>query len=125
MTATTTTTSILVVDDDVGIVETLQYLLLNEGYEVKAAKNGQDAIDRYKENRPDAVLMDIRMPIMNGFDAFFKIKEIDHNAQVILTSSYEINDEDYQRARKIGLGGILSKPFSFENIIKMINRCQN
>ena len=122
---TATATSVLVVDDDVGIIETLQYLLLNEGYDVVVAKNGQDAIDVYRETRPDAVLMDIRMPIMNGFDAFFKIKEMDKNAQVILTSSYAIEDKEYQRAKKMGLGGILSKPFSFENIIKMINRCQN
>ncbi len=118
-------TSVLIVDDDVGIVETLQYLLLNEGYEVMAARDGQEAVNHYKETKPDIVLMDIKMPIMNGFNAFFKIKEFDKNANVILTSSYAINNEEYQHAMNLGLVGILSKPFTTEKIIKMINKCQS
>lgn len=118
-------TLVLIVDDDVGIIDTLQYLLLNEGYDVVAAKNGQDAINLYKEINPDIVFMDIKMPTMNGFDAFFKIKELDKNAQIVLTSGYAIEDKDYQHAIKSGLVGMLSKPFSIEKITKMINRCQN
>ncbi len=118
-------TSILIVDDDVGIVETLQYLLLHEGYVVMAARDGQEAVNQYKETKPDIVLMDIKMPIMNGFNAFFKIKEFDKNANVVLTSSYAINDEEYQHAINLGLVGLLSKPFTIEKIIKMINKCQS
>lgn len=118
-------TSVLIVDDDVGIVETLQYLLLNEGYGVMAARDGQEAVNQYKETKPDIVLMDIKMPIMNGFNAFFKIKEFDKNANVVLTSSYAINNEEYQHAMNLGLVGILSKPFTTEKIIKMINKCQS
>ena len=117
--------SILIVDDDVGILETLQYLLLNEGYEVAVSRNGQDAVNQYKEIKPNIVLMDIKMPIMNGFNAFFKIKEFDKNAQVILTSSYAIDNEEYQHAKKMGLVGLLSKPFTIEKIIKMIDKCQS
>ncbi len=65
------------------------------------------------------------MPIMNGFNAFFKIKEFDKNANVVLTSSYAINNEEYQHAMKLGLVGMLSKPFTTEKIIKMINKCQS
>ena len=96
-------TSILIVDDDSVILETLQYLLLNEGYEVVPARNGQEAINTYKEIHPNVVLMDIKMPIMNGFEAFFKIKELDKEACVILTSAYSINNDDYQYAKKLGL----------------------
>ena len=118
-------TSVLIVDDDAGILETLEYLLLNEGYKVLVAKNGQDAVNQYRETKPNAVLMDIKMPIMNGFSAFFKIKEFDKNAKIVLTSSYAINDDEYQQAKKLGLVGILSKPFTVETIIKMIDKCQN
>ena len=118
-------TSVLIVDDDVGIIETLQYLLLNEGYHVTAANDGQDAINGYRKTKPDVVLMDIKMPLMNGFSAFFKIKEFDENAKVVLTSSYAIDDEEYQHAKKLGLAGMLSKPFTIEKIIKMIDKCQN
>ena len=118
-------TSILLVDDDTGILETLQYLLLNEGYQVVAARDGQDAINQYKETKPDVVLMDIKMPIMNGFNAFFRIKEFDKNANVVLTSSYAIDNEEYQYAKKSGLVGMLSKPFTIEKIINMIDKCQN
>ena len=116
-------TSVLIADDDVGILETLQYLLLNEGYHVTVARDGQDAVNQYKEIKPDVVLMDIKMPVMDGFNAFFKIKEFDENANVVLTSSYAIDNEEYQHAKKIGLVGILSKPFTIANIIKMINKC--
>ena len=118
-------TSVLIVDDDVGIIETLQYLLLNEGYHVTAARDGQDAVNQYKETKPDIVLMDIKMPIMNGFSAFFKIKEFDENANVVLTSSYAIDNEEYQHAKKSGLAGMLLKPFTIEKIIKTIDKCQN
>ena len=118
-------TSVLIVDDDTGILETLEYLLLNEGYEVAVAKNGQDAVNQYKETKPDIVLMDIKMPIMNGFSAFFKIKEFHKDAKIILTSSYAINDEEYQHAKNLGLVGMLSKPFTIEKIIKMIDKHQN
>ena len=115
--------SVLIVDDDIGILETLQYLLLNEGHHVTAARDGQDAINQYKETKPDIVLMDIKMPVMNGFDAFFKIKEFDENANVVLTSSYAIDNEEYQHAKKLGLVDMLSKPFTLEKIIKMIDKC--
>lgn len=115
---------ILIADDDVGILETLQYLLLNEGHNVIAAKNGLDAMNQYKERAPDVVFMDVKMPLMNGFDAFFKIKEFDKNAKIILTSGYAIDDSDYQHAKKSGLVGLLSKPFSIEKISNMIDESQ-
>lgn len=118
-------TSVLIVDDDTGIVETLQYLLLSEGYDVVSAGNGQEALSRYKEINPDVVLMDIKMPVMSGFDAFFKIKEFDKNAQVVLTSGYAIDNEEYQHATKSGLVGMISKPFAIEKIIKVIDKCGN
>ena len=114
--------SILIVDDDTGIIDTLQYLLLNEGHSVMAAKNGLEAIARYKETQPDIVFMDIKMPLMSGFDAFFKIKEFDKNAKVVLTSGYAIDDQEYQHAIKSGLVGMLSKPFTIENIAKIIDK---
>ena len=117
-------TTVLIVDDDAGILETLQYLLLNEGYHVTSARNGQDAINQYKAIKPDVVLMDIKMPIMSGFHAFFKIREFDKKANVILISSYAIDNEEYQEAVRLGLVGILSKPFTIEKIIKMINKCK-
>ena len=117
--------SVLIVDDDSMILETLQYLLLNEGYDAVVAKNGQEAFDKYKEIRPKVVLMDIKMPIMNGFDAFFKIKKFDKDACVILTSAYAIDDDDYQNAKKLGLAGLLPKPFTVEKIVMMMKKCQN
>ena len=114
--------SVLIVDDDNGIIETLQYLLLNEGYDVVSARNGLDAINQYKQDKPDIVLMDIKMPIMNGFNAFFIIKEFDKEAKIVLTSSYAIDNEEYQHAKKLGLVGLLSKPFTIEKIVKMIDK---
>lgn len=117
--------TVLIVDDDSMILETLQYLLLNEGYDAIIAKNGQEAIEKYKETNPAIVLMDIKMPIMNGFDAFFKIKDLDKDARVILTSAYAIDDGDYQHAKKLGLAGLLPKPFTIDKIVKMMKKFQD
>ena len=116
---------ILLVDDDVDIIEPVQYLLTEEGHKVTTASNGSEAITEYKENNPDITFMDIKMPVLNGYDAFNKIMKIDPNAKIVFTSGYAINDEQFQIAKKSGLCDLLTKPFDIESMIKMIQKYAN
>jgi len=116
---------VLLVDDDVDIIEPVQYLLIEEGYEVITASNGNEAITEYKENKPAITFMDIKMPVLDGYEAFNKIRKIDKDAKIVFTSGYMINDEQFQSAKKSGLCDLLQKPFDIDSMIKMIKKYTN
>ena len=111
---------ILLVDDDIQFLEATEYMLKYENYDVITAKNGEEAVKRYAESRPDIVLMDLKMPIMNGYDAFFKIKKDSPDAKIVFTSAYAINDEEFEKAKKSGLFGLLTKPFDLIELNSII-----
>ncbi len=111
---------VLLVDDDVQFLEATEYMLKYENYMVITAKNGEDAIIKYKESEPDIVLMDLKMPVMNGYDAFFKIKKDDPDAKIVFTSAYAINNKEFEKAKNSGLYGLLTKPFDLNELNKII-----
>ena len=111
---------ILLVDDDIQFLEATEYMLKYENYEVVTAKNGEEAIKKYKDSRPDIVLMDLKMPVMNGYDAFFKIKKENPEAKIVFTSAYTINNEEFEKAKHSGLFGLLTKPFDLNELKKII-----
>jgi len=117
--------TILLVDDDIDVLEPIQYLLIEEGHKVITASNGSEAITEYTENNPAITFMDIKMPVLNGYDAFNKIKEIDKDARIVFTSGYAIDNEEFQSAKKSGLCDLLTKPFEIESMIKMIKKYAN
>ena len=107
---------ILLVDDDTQFLEATEYMLKYEDYVVVTAKNGEEAIKKYRESKPDVVLMDLRMPVMNGYDAFFKIKQENPEAKIVFTSAYAINSDEFEKAKKSGLYGLLTKPFDLTEL---------
>lgn len=115
-----TSQKILLVDDDIQFLEATEYMLKYENYEVVSAKNGEEAIKKFGESRPDIVLMDLKMPVMNGYEAFFRIKKEHPDAKIVFTSSYAIDNEEFGKAEKFGLFGLLTKPFDLEELNKMI-----
>ena len=116
---------ILLVDDDIDVLEPIQYLLIEEGHKVISASNGREAITEYNENTPDIVFMDIKMPVLNGYEAFKKIIELDKKAKIVFTSGYAIDNEQFQNAKKLGLCDLLTKPFEIVSMIKMIKKYAN
>lgn len=113
-------TRILLVDDDIQFLEATEYMLKYENYDVITAKNGEEAVKKYKESPTDIVLMDLKMPVMNGYDAFFKIKKDSPNAKIIFTSSYTINNKEFEKAEAAGLFGLLTKPFDLNELNSII-----
>jgi len=117
--------TILLVDDDIDVLEPIQYLLTEEGHKVITASNGNEAITEYTENTPDIVFMDIKMPVLDGFEAFNRIIELDKEAKIVFTSGYAIDDERFQKAKQKSLCDLLSKPFEIDSLIKMIKKYAN
>ena len=90
---------VLVVDDEEEIRKILSRILEQEGFKVVTAPNGQQAMQKICFDAPDAVLLDVRMPGLNGMEVLKKIKEIDETSSVKLGSSFQI---DFLRVNRAG-----------------------
>ena len=113
---------ILLVDDDSDFLESTQLMLMDEGYDVIPVTNGEDAVKKYREFRPSIVFLDIKMPGIDGFETFFRIRKLDSNARVIFTSSYALDDEKFKQAKELSLKGLLNKPFELDDLKKLIRK---
>ncbi|MCE5193331.1 MAG: sigma-54 dependent transcriptional regulator [Candidatus Cryosericum sp.] len=112
---------ILVVDDEENIRELLRESLEDEGYRVNVAKNGQEAIEKVRAMNPDTVLMDVKMPLMSGMDAFLKIKEFQPDLPVIFLTAFG-SSEVAISAMKSGAYDYLTKPFDIDEVRIKVKR---
>lgn len=117
-------TKLLIVDDDVNFGYTLSKVLAKKGYETTTAKDGFRALELMKENEFDTVLMDIKMPAMNGVETYKKIKEIRPSTVVIMMSAFSVADL-IREAVKEGVYAVIRKPFDIETIINMIEKAKS
>lgn len=106
--------TVLIVDDEQNIVDFLEEALKEE-YLIIKGKNGKEAIKKVQEYYPDAVLMDYKMPGMDGMEAFLKIKEIDKDIPVILMTAYGTSQVAIQ-AMKQGAYDYVTKPLDLDEI---------
>jgi two-component system response regulator (stage 0 sporulation protein F) len=86
---------ILVVEDEEGLRILYQEELEAEGYEVLTARNGKEAIQQLEDGRPDLIILDIVMPVMNGMEALGRILGKERKVPIILNSSYPGYREDF------------------------------
>jgi len=115
-------TKILLVDDDSDYLEVTQLMLMDEGYDVIPATNGEEGIAKYKDSKPDIVFLDIKMPGIDGYETFFRIKKIDSDAKIVFASSYALENEKYKKVKEMDLCGIINKPADFDEYEKMIKK---
>ncbi len=113
-------TSILIVDDDLGMTETLLDILTDLEYDVTVVNDGYQAIEIFKKRTYNFVLMDIKMPGINGVETFHEIHKIDESAKVIMMTAYSVNDLK-REAYDGGVTDILDKPLNIERVLKLIN----
>src|SRR5207253_8929898 len=85
--ATPDPTKILIIDDEIGPRESLR-MLLKPSYQVHTAENVETGLQLLQEKRPDTIVMDIRMPGMNGIDGLRKVREIDPHLSVIMFTGF-------------------------------------
>jgi DNA-binding NtrC family response regulator len=106
---------ILVVDDEYLIRWTLQQNLEKEGYEVLLAETGEAGLEKVKEEAPDLILLDIKLPGMDGFEVLAKTLEMDKGIIPIMITAYEEVDK-VVRAMRMGAFDYITKPFDFNKV---------
>ena len=112
---------ILVVEDQEDNRQILRDLLGNAGYELTEAENGEEAIAAVAKRRPDLILMDIQLPIMDGYEATRQIRTNPdlNSVPIIAVTSYALaGDED--KARAVGCDGYVSKPYSPRDLLAKV-----
>ena len=102
---------ILVVDDESDVRDLLSKFLTRRGYEVDTASDGKAALDAVRESQPDIVLLDIRLPKVDGLTVLERLKEEQQSVAIITMSG--IADEDTaRRSLELGAADFITKPFN-------------
>ena len=104
---------ILVVDDEVAICKMLEKFLRKKDFDVVTANSGPDAIERVRQERPHVVLLDIRMPGMDGVETLKKIREFDQDVGIIMITAVK-EDETGKACMKLGAYGYITKPLDLD-----------
>lgn len=114
---------VLVVEDEKNIALTLKMSLESEGYTVKIATNGLDAIQVAQEYKPDLIFLDIILPKVNGYLVCEALRqEIDTKNIPVIFMSAKNQEEDIKKAYEIGGDEYLIKPFSYEQIKELTKK---
>lgn len=112
---------LIVVAEDEDSNYELVRIVLSKRYRLVRAHNGIEAVTSCEDERPDLVLMDIRMPEMNGLDATRIIKEVNHDIPVIALSAYAF-DENIREAMAAGCDEFMAKPFRVEDLLDTVEK---
>lgn len=109
---------VLVIDDDPAIRQVIAYTLADEGYQVDAACDGQAALDLLEQRHPDVILLDMKMPGMDGWTFIRRYRErYDHRAPiVVLTAAHDAA----QRRAEVGAESHVAKPFDLDVLIERV-----
>jgi len=119
MTVSTPAPKILVVDDEVKMCFTLTKLFELSHYPVAVAHDGLEALDKIDSFQPNCILLDIRMPKMNGFEVLKKVKE-EHPEIVVLMTTAVATEESREQCLKAGAAEYLIKPIDFKTLLETI-----
>jgi DNA-binding response OmpR family regulator len=110
--------TILVVDDEPRYLRLLEVNLVPDGYAVRTAANGQEALEAVATERPDLLLLDVMMPVMDGFTACERIREFSTVPIIILTAKGE--ERDRVRGLDAGADDYIVKPFSAQELLARV-----
>jgi DNA-binding NtrC family response regulator len=110
---------ILLVDDEEVVLDVGTMMLEKIGYQVLGARNSAEAVEIFKQNEIDLVLLDLKLPDESGAETFKKIRAIDPDARVILSTGYNETQEVFE-LMDLGCRGMLQKPFSLERLFEKV-----
>ncbi len=112
---------ILIADDEPANRTLLKELLIKTGFEVEEASNGREAVEKVKTSRPDLVFMDMRMPVMDGYEAMREIKSLENSAHVpVIAVTASAFSENKKKMLETGMDGYIRKPYKFHEIYDII-----
>ncbi len=111
---------ILVVDDEIEILGLLSRFLKRQGCEVYTANCLKDGKEQFLNKHPDYLFLDVNLPDGNGLKSIPDFREIDRDVDIILMSAYNDNEMQFH-ARELGVKSFLNKPFTFDEINRIIS----
>ncbi|OIN90498.1 MAG: two-component system response regulator [Comamonadaceae bacterium CG1_02_60_18] len=113
--------TILVADDEPNIVISLEYLLKREGYSVLIARDGQEALDAIRRDRPELVLLDVMMPKKTGFEVCQEVRSDEQlQAIKILMLTAKGRDTDVAKGLALGADAYMTKPFATRELVEKV-----
>ena len=113
--------NILVADDQQDLCDLLKQMLEIEGYTIFQACNGEEALTAVQNFPVDVAILDIKMPVMDGIEALKKIKQIDTNIEVLITTGYSDFQTLKQTVGEFGAFDYLSKPFKRDELLHVVH----
>jgi two-component system response regulator AtoC len=113
--------TILVADDDASIRSLLKQLLSDEGYSVVEATTGTEVVEKVKDTNPDLVIMDVRMPELDGIEALSKLKVSSPKTSVLIMTAFGSSNNAI-RAMELGAFDYITKPFELDKISHTVKR---
>lgn len=109
---------ILIVDDDPDMRETIELVLGGDGVRCRTASNGAEALEQAAAARPGVVLLDMLMPVMNGWDTAYELrKRYGHSVRIVIVTASEHAAE---RAREVDADDVLAKPFDIADLRRIV-----
>jgi CheY-like chemotaxis protein len=112
--------SILVVEDDLELCTSIAMLLEISGFAVRTAKDGAEALERVAEEMPDLILLDMKMPVMNGWEFARLFHERHGNSMPIVVATAA--EDARKRAEEIGARASIGKPFDSEHLLAVVRQ---
>ena len=114
---------ILIVDDEPNIVISLEFLMQQSGYEVAIARDGEEALAQMVTFQPDLVLLDVMLPLRNGFEVCQKIREnsLWNRVKVVMLSA-KGREIEVSKGLALGADAYITKPFSTKDLIAQVQR---
>lgn len=111
---------ILLVDDDESILSTVRLLLTEEGYPVVVAANGKEALQHIATQKPSLILLDMKMPVMDGWAFAMAYREFPgpHAPIVVMTAAHDAR----QRAAEIAADDVIAKPFDVNRLLDVVRK---
>lgn len=114
--------SVMHVEDDTSVRESLMRFLKRRFTRIYTAKDGAEGLEMYKANRPDIVITDIQMPVMDGIEMSKHILSINPDAVIVITTAF--NEKPYiDKATEIGIFDYLKKPVIKDDLTATLRRC--
>jgi len=112
---------ILIVDDEPNIVMSLEYTFKKNNYEVFIARDGQEALDILKTNYPDVIILDVMMPMVDGYATLEQIRK-DPNLQhtKVMFLSAKNKESDIEKGMSLGADVYMTKPFSIKKVVEKV-----
>jgi DNA-binding response OmpR family regulator len=119
---TTVATSVLVVDDEPQVVWMLRFTLEAEGYQTFSARDGRSALDEVRQHRPNLMLLDIMMPIMDGWTVLEELRALpDEERPRVVVVSARASLRDRAKAIELGADAFVPKPFNVDDLLEVVH----